>query len=808
MQTLEEEFKESNQPDQVKKYALKLLKRWPYILLFFLFSLAVGYAINRYSTDVYTVTARITTKKYSGKATSPIPGLVDASYFLSGMTEVFEEIPILKSPSRIEATLEKLDFRISYFNKGLIKTMEGMSGQGFQVAIDSISGEGYPHSIPIYFQAIDDQTFSLSTDSEVWNSALEDKKFRYGQLFSLGDACLRVQKSSSQKDIEMSFFKINRKSDLNSRYRSRLNIEWAMKGSAMLDLRMATELPQRDVKFIKTYFDVIQEFALKEKNETLDNTILFIDQQMKFITDSLVYYQSLIDEMKLSNPKLSGVRSGTVGSTTTQSAQGSEPIYSKINELDQKRAEFQIKEQYLDYLDNYFKTNSKAEIFAPSLVGLDIPLLETWVNEFIGNKLKSYSFKSEESLQNPLVSRHDSSRRRLEKGIYAAIESERQRIDQNRRDLDIQMASLFGSVKGVQTDFRELSRYERMYQINMVLFDLLIRRKTEAAISKASATPDYEMIDNVNSSALPILPNKILNISVAAAIGLFLPIALFLLIDISNNRIMDKSDLLTCTQMPIIGNIAHSQFPSQLVMKEHPRSVVAESFRAVRANLKFLAANVQTRGHTFLVSSSVGGEGKTFCSLNLAYTLALSQKRTIVIGSDMRKPELGHYIGQKPEKGLSQYLSGYATMEEVIIPELENKLDFIDAGKVPPNPSELMASDRMRELIDYLKINYDYIIIDTPPIGLVSDAMELLKYSDYNILIVRQGVTRKDALSMVNELYLDGKLKNFSVLFNDIELIMKRKSIYGGYVYGLGYGGYGYGYYEEDKGRGKGKGGK
>lgn len=261
---------------------------------------------------------------------------------------------------------------------------------------------------------------------------------------------------------------------------------------------------------------------------------------------------------------------------------------------------------------------------------------------------------------------------------------------------------------------------------------------------------------------------------------------------------MDKDDLAAHTQMPLLGNIAHSAYPSRLVMKEHPRSVVAESFRAVRANLKFLVANINREAQTFLVTSSVSGEGKTFCSLNLAYTLALGDRKTIVIGADLRKPELGNYIEIHVEKGLSTYLAGYANLEEVIYQVNEKEPDFIPAGKIPPNPSELLASDRMGQLMKHLKKVYDYIIIDTPPIGLVSDAMELYKYSDYNILIVRQKVTHKEALDMVNELYLDGKLKSITVLFNDLELIRSRKSVYGSYLYGLGYGGYGYGYYEAD----------
>lgn len=795
----EEDLRNTHQTDPIRKYGLKLLRRWPFVLVFFIISLVIGYSINRYATPVYLVKARITTKKFSNKSTSPVPGLVDASFFLAGSTEVYEEIPILKSPKRIEAAIDKLDFGVSYFSKGEIKTTESLTGFGFKVIIDSLSGNSYPYGIPIYVNYLDENTFAINIEDEgQWANYLNGKKFSFEEPLVLGNINLRIRKeTTSFLEPNKYFFVLNSKGGLVNRFRSRLNIAWSMQGSSMLDLSMESELPDRELQFLNAYYEVVKEFGIHEKNETLDNTIFFIDQQMKSITDSLLYYQSLIDDLKFNNYKTNLPS----GSSYQNTGSGSDYIFNRVNDLDKQKAEIELQERYFDYLTEYFKQNSNEEVFAPSLMGLDIPLVEGWVNKFIDQKLADKLYRNESNKQNPLVNREDSLRRKLEKGIFEAIHSERQQNKQRIRDLDRQADFLLSSIKGVQVDFRQLAQYQRVFQLNQTLFDLFIRRKTEAAISKASAISDYEIIDVPSYSRVPIRPDKKKNLLISGALGIFLPIGIFLLIDITNKRILDKDDLMAHTQIPVLGNIAHSDYPSRLVMKEHPRSVVAESFRAVRANLKFLAGNITTRAHTFLITSSIGGEGKTFCSLNLAYTLALGHKKTIVIGADMRKPELGNYLETYSEKGLSAYLAGYASLEDVLYRNENLQPDFIDAGKVPPNPSELLASIRMRELMDNLKEHYDYIIIDTPPIGLVSDSMELFKYCDYNILIVRQGVTDKAALSMVNELYTEGKLKNFTVILNDISLIRKRKSIYGGYVYGLGYGGYGYGYYDEDKGK-------
>jgi capsular exopolysaccharide synthesis family protein len=769
-----------------KKYILKLLRRWPYIVTFFILSVAVGYTINRYATPVYEVKARITTRKFSDKPSSPVPGLVDANFFLSGLTEVYEEIPILKSPNRIEAAIEKLDFRVTYFAKGWIKNdIESVHGYGFDVEIDSIKGPSAPYGVDIFVNHLSEKEFELEIQQPEWHALVADKKFRFGTPFSIGDADIRIINTNGKTAERLKYyFVLNRTSDLVNQYRSRLNIDWAMRGSAMLDLTIRSETPEKDLKFLRAYYEVVERIGLEEKNKTLDNTIQFIDTQMAIVSDSLSYYQAIIDDMKLDNRSLN---------------LGSDNIYNQLNELEAKKAEIVMNERYLDYLTNYFRTKSDEEVFAPSLMGLNIPLLETWVNQYITQKLQEKYQRTEENAYNPLVNREDSLKRRLERGIFESIKSVREVNHGKLAEVNKQASMVYASVKDVQTDFRKLSKYERMYQLNQTLFDLFLKRKTEASISKASATSDYKIIDAPYYSRKPLKPDEEMNLMLAAAIGLIVPVGFFLIKDITNTRIMDKDDLQSRTQMPMLGNVAHSDYSTNLVVRDYPRSIVSESFRSVRANLKYIVSGLHTKCHTFLITSSVGGEGKTFCSLNLACTLAASKKKTILIAADLRKPQLANYMERlKSQKGLSEYLAGLASIEEILINGENIMPDVIDAGNIPPNPSELLGSERMADIIAYLKDRYEYVIIDTPPIGLVSDAMELFKYADYNILIVRQAVTHKAALGMIDELYVDGKLRNFGVLFNDIEF-RKRSSYYGGYLYGMGYGGYGYGYYEEDK---------
>jgi capsular exopolysaccharide synthesis family protein len=425
--------------------------------------------------------------------------------------------------------------------------------------------------------------------------------------------------------------------------------------------------------------------------------------------------------------------------------------------------------------------------------------LNDLVSQYIQQKQQDKIYRNKGNFKNPLVNREDSIRKRLEKNIFEALRSYSAVNSQKIKEINQKNNFLMGSISELQGEMRDLNRAKRLFDLNQNLFDLFLQRKTEAAISKASATSDYQLIEAPSYSSNPVRPNSERNLLVAMALGLLLPVAFFFIKDFTNPRIMDRDDLDRNSDMPLLGNIAHKVIDTNTIVKDKPKSLVAESFRALRANMKYLQGKDKKQAKTFMVTSSVSGEGKTFCSLNLAYTLAAAGRKTLLIGADMRKPNLTDFIEAYPDKGLSEYLAGYAEKEEVVINGETKNLWFVGAGAVPPNPSELLASEKMNQFMLEVREEFDAIIIDTSPIGLVADAMELLPHVDHTLLIVRQEVSMKQALAMVNNLYNEAKIKPMSVIFNDIQLRKRGYGYYGGYIYGMGYGGYGYGYYDEDR---------
>ena len=273
-----------------------------------------------------------------------------------------------------------------------------------------------------------------------------------------------------------------------------------------------------------------------------------------------------------------------------------------------------------------------------------------------------------------------------------------------------------------------------------------------------------------------------------------MPLLIFVILELVNNKIQSREDIERITSVPVIGGIGHNLSTDQLVVQSRPKSAMAESFRALRSNLNYFTAN---KDHlVFMVTSSLPGEGKSFTTLNLATVIAMAGKKTLIMGADLRRPKLYDDLGLNNDVGLSQYLSGMATQDQIIQASKIEDLYLISGGPMPPNPSELLIRPAMDKLMVDLRSKFDFIIIDTPPLSFVADAFVISKYADHSIYVIRQNFTPTVALQSLEEFYQMGKLVNISILFNDLEEIRSWVWIWRLWLrYGYGYGyGYSYGY--------------
>ncbi len=424
---------------------------------------------------------------------------------------------------------------------------------------------------------------------------------------------------------------------------------------------------------------------------------------------------------------------------------------------------------------------------APSAMGIQDPLLNT----MIMNLTSLYSQKTQvlatASERNPQIS---SINNQIIQTKQILIENLRNIITNSKlliKDYKVRLAEIEEKVQDLPKTERSYIKIERKFKLSEGLFTFLMQKRAEAGIAKAGNIADNKVIDFAKTNKVPLKPKTKLTYAIALLLGLIIPIGIILIIDYLNNKILSRKQLEKITSIPILGVIGHSNIDSNLIVYEKPKTSVSESFRAIRADLQFLLKDKSNdESKVILITSSIGGEGKTFTSLNIATVLANGGRKTVLLGMDLRKPKIFNDFKLKNEEGLSNYLIGQSNKNDILQKTFIDNLSIIPSGAVPPNPSELLLDTRLDTLIDELKNDFEYIIMDTPPVGLVADAFQLMHVSDVNLFMVRQNYTDKEVLDFINDKYENNIVKNISIILNDF--IPNSSSGYG----------YGYGYYEEE----------
>jgi capsular exopolysaccharide synthesis family protein len=368
-------------------------------------------------------------------------------------------------------------------------------------------------------------------------------------------------------------------------------------------------------------------------------------------------------------------------------------------------------------------------------------------------------------------------------------------LEGTRKSLEITEAELQKELDKIEKEIRKVPSHERTYldlarqqQIKQELYLFLLEKREETAISKTSNISNAKIIDTPKSEFKPYSPNKLMILMLGLVAGLALPFARIYLLDTLNNKVQTKEDILKATKVPIVGEISHNETEEMLVIARNPRAVISEQFRALRTNLQFMLGSLNTKGNVILLTSSMSGEGKSFTAVNLATIMAISGKKVLMMELDLRKPNLSPGLNIKNDFGFTNYVINpeVKTSDVIRLAGVHENLFIISSGPLPPNPAELIMNARVDLLMQELKATFDYVIVDAPPIGLVTDAQLLNKYADLTLYLVRQKYTYKNQLSIVEDLYTNGKMKSMGIVVNDIKPV-------GGY--GYGYGGYGYGSY-------------
>lgn len=766
-----------------KRVLARAIRFWYLIVISLGIALTTAFYRTRYSQHVYTVTSSVVIRETRGSSESE---LLYNNALINPYRNYLNEPYILRSYPLIERVVNMLNFNTSFYREGYFLTTEAY-------AYVPVRAEWcHPEEIKsgrFIFTLVDSDHYTLRDYSNA--TITKDLK-----AFSLNDSidfdgykiCIKNLPNRNLKAyVGVPFILVIQSTrSVASSYIGRLNVSWAEEGSGVLNLSITGTNPDKEVDFLNGLVRAYQQLDLDKKNEAAERTITFIKDQLKAIRDSLgtVEYQ---------------LQSFGTNSRREDISEEARRLLEKLETFDVQKAELLIREQYFKYLEIYLgKSKNIDQVVLPASVGIKDEVLDGLLNKMIEVQLEIRLYADEERAKNPLVVSKLERLHEVKSDILEALNTVRATDKIKMEFLNSKLTGIQKRLDQLPASERNLISVQRNYSLLENLYIFLMQKLSEAGISKAANTSDVEPV-NPPIIGGAISPKPMQNYSIAALLGLAIPLGIFVLFELLNIKVQSKEDIDKMTAIPFIGGIGHNSSIHNLIVKERPKSGVAESFRALRSNLNYFTAD-KTR-QVFMVSSSISGEGKTFTTINLATVFALSGKRTLIVGADMRRPKIFEDFDRLNNVGLSTFLSGISGFDQIVQnTEIEN-LFLVSGGPVPPNPSELLMTDRFEIFVKSALDQFDYVIIDTPPLALVTDAFVISKYVNHTVFVLRQNYSPKEFLRSIDEYYRSGKLKNISILLNDI---YKSGLGYGygqGYAYHYGYS-YGYGYGRHTKGNG------
>jgi tyrosine-protein kinase Etk/Wzc len=769
-------------PDQqIKVDFIPLIKKiksnWYLFVIFLGLSMSIAFVINRYSTPVYSVNATLYIP-YSGTpriiATDILTGLSAPGYL-----SLVNEAQILKANLTIDQTLNALDFEVSYYAKGRIGSGEVYKSQPFTFVF--LEGEKEKlQQTTFTVNIIDHQYFKISVHDHPIPSLSGKEAIRFGENISWNGTHFRLEKNNpyfprnNKSEVfnnEYSFW-LNNRENLIKQYQSSLFVD-VQKNTNFINISQRTTVPQKSADFINQLMRVYLSESTFEKKKKAANVLDFINEQIERIAIMVEESENALKEYSRANKIYKLENEGNLQLELLKQA------FTEISRL-----ELEIKN--LENFKNYLAEKPEAEMLLPLTTGINDPTVAE-LSEVLAEEIMKMNSILEVANENSLSYKEAESKiAEVKNNIDKAIATSLFNKNQRKEEYQKKIKRLELELGGLPEKELEYLSIKRSFELNQNIYQEFLQKKLQAEISKVSVVESNKILEEAKISGRPITPKKENNYLIAVLVGLLIPLIIILLKLYYDDSVKDEIQVEKLSKIPVLGIVGHNFSKEVLVVKESPRSVIAESFRSIRTNLQFLKGSAK-KSRVILVSSMVSGEGKTFVSSNLATILSYARKKVVLLGLDLRKPETHKAFNMHNKIGISHFLTGQADIDRIIQKTNIEGLDFIPAGPVPPNPSELIMGEEMEALLTILKSRYDYIILDTPPLGIVTDATILMNHSDINLFTLRQNYSKVNYINALNDLQIHKEIKNMYLIINDLKLTNTKYGTKYSYNYGYGY---------------------
>ncbi|OXB22893.1 sugar transporter [Flavobacterium tructae] len=780
-----------------KGFLLKIASYWKLFAVSLIIAFAIAYQVNVRKEKIYGMQTMVSIKEERNPFFTSNTSLV---FNWGGVSDQVNGIStVIQSRSHNELVVDKLEFYIDYLVQGKYNLIDSYGAVPFYVKINKTKGQLANTLIGIKFLSpteyeiripFEGNSASLITysNNSYSNTTVQPKEYvrrcKAGEQVTLPflNWNLQINDNPGFYTGNEYFVRFNDFDGTVSRYRG-VSVNSDEKGGSILTLGMQGTNKARMVDYLNATVKMLIKIQLDGKNQFATNTIRFIDS-------TLIAMEM---QLKQTGNELKTFRKDK---NIYEIEAGGAKVSDKIMDFDVEKDQVTRKIAYYNSLKSYLNNSTDySRLPAPTVAGIEDPNVILHVSKLIALSAQrsemAYAVKSDKMFKD-----FDNQMQAVKSVLLENITSAKALLLTDLAMVNAKIGQAESTVKKLPEEQQELLKIQRKYDLSDNIYTEFLKKRNEAEIVKASNLSDIHFIDPAKDIGGGLIgPKTSVNYVLALFMGILIPLLFVFGIFFVNNSIQNTEDISKLTQIPLIGIIGVNKDSLSLAVFDKPKSALSEAFRAIRSSLQFLYKKQQVSGSkTLMITSSISGEGKTFCSINIATVFALSEKKTVILGLDLRKPRLADEFNLKNQTGVVNYLIKQNSLEEITHPTGVPNLDVILSGPIPPNPSELILSDAMREMILELKQKYDYIILDTPPVGLVSDALELAQFADVTLYIVRQNYTKKDMITLLNTRVKRGELNNASIVLNGYE----NKAKYGA-AYGYGYGAYANGYHDEEE---------
>jgi capsular exopolysaccharide synthesis family protein len=752
-------FAEQNKPIDIKDLLHRLLKKWYWFVISIFVFICIAWLLNNYLSPSYKMeSALVVEQSEDGISKANIFKELQAGYEGQQQVKNLNPVATLMSYNLNLETLESLDWKTSWFEKTPLYNKDLYPGEPYKVS--PVPGKANAVGVLLEITKLSDTQYLVETDTKQ-NIGFGTREIKFSQKGTFGQPFensyfsfvldLPQVESVNRNNI---FFEFNDYHAIILANQKNIHVTTDDLQPGLVSIQFKGSNPRRGVDYLNQLQQMFIHRSLEEKNKLAENKLRFIDSQLSGATDSLTSSESNFTSFKSKNRVVDIAQEGGL-------------VLQKKEQLENELAVAQIR---VDYFQNLQKSMSDpkqmSQVVSPTSLGITDPTLNSLVIKlgdlYTKREVMSYSVKDKAPSQQVLLKEIKLTQSNLSEvanNLLANAQLELQNLKTRQGGVSSQLSVL------PQTEQR-LVNLKRRFEMNTELYNFLVKLRTESAITYASNLPDAKVLDPARLETTKLSsPKTAINYLVAIILGLLIPFGMIKTGDYLNNSIKTKAEVEKLTKVPIAGVIIHNKYNMELTLADHPRSGIAESFRLLRTNLKYLLSREDEK--IIALQSTLPGEGKSFVALNLATALALNNLNVLLVGVDMRMSKLHLSLKADNKTGISTYLSNQNSFGQVLQKTSLQNLSFVSSGPVPPNPAELLENGSFEKFLAEAKSKFDYIILDTPPISMVADGMIIGKLANVNLFILRFGHSSREEMNYINELVANKTLPHLNVVLND-----------------------------------------